>query len=125
MIIFNYFETKLPVSLSHFRPLLADLATSPLAEFFPEDPEVLLHYKNLEWKTIIRLPFVKREVIQSAVAARDVLYKYDFNLQPAYCFYVQKQLTEEEKTRNSIKPAQLFKYNPATVQVFIEKVRRF
>jgi 5'-3' exonuclease len=85
-----------PVSAELLPSGLSSLITdpeSPLKEFFPDTVDILQHHKNIEWKAIACLPFVKRDSVTAAIQSR------------------LSSLSAEELKRNSFGGANVLKYD--------------
>ncbi|KHJ46111.1 intein splicing region [Trichuris suis] len=79
-----------------FQDLMVD-PSSPLISFYPEDFEIDLNGKRNDWESVVKLPFIDLELLNSVVASREnlltaeekrrskpgcsFLYTYDRNMQ--------------------------------------------
>ncbi|KAG9014015.1 hypothetical protein FRB94_000212 [Tulasnella sp. JGI-2019a] len=70
---------------------------SPILEFYPQNFEQDLNGKKQDWEAIVKIPFIDKERLQAAMAAR------------------AHKMTDEERRRNSFGTSSLFVYDPDNV----------
>ncbi|ONH67581.1 hypothetical protein BON22_2545 [Cyberlindnera fabianii] len=82
-----------------YRALMTD-EHSPIRDFYPDDVETDLNGKTADWEAVVKLSFVDQQRLQDALRPLD------------------KQLTPEEKYRNSFGRDLLFTFNPQINEVY-------
>ncbi|KAK9462112.1 exoribonuclease [Lipomyces oligophaga] len=82
-----------------YRSLMHD-PSSPIIDFYPATFDLDMNGKKMEWEAVVKIPFVDQSRLLKALKALD------------------KDLTKEEKERNSFGDMTIFSFDPSIDKVF-------